>query len=91
MPDPDAHDGARERGPNSPPNAAKRRGEPVERAEDAHRRRRVGQHDGGAREGGDDSDALDEHDGEEGGEADGGVLDESGEGGEDVDYGEGGG
>lgn len=68
--------------------AAEGGGEAVQRAEDAQGGGAVGQQNGGAREADDDDKALDEHNAEEHGVSGGGVLDEGGEGGHEVDDGE---
>jgi len=63
--DADAKDGAGEGGSNGTTEATEGGGEAVERAEDADRSGRVGEHDGGAGEGNDDRNAFDEHESEE--------------------------
>lgn len=87
-------DAQRERSPANrrPRRASERRdagGDAVEGAEDAEADGGVGEEDGGAGEGEDDAKAFEEHDAEHGGLLGYGGGQEGGEGGEDVDEGEG--
>lgn len=78
----------RQRRARGPSQSAKGSRESIKSTQDPQRRSRVGQQNGRAGEADDDHEALDEHDEQEHGVSPRVVLDEDGEGGDEVDYGE---